>query len=418
MSYKIIVAHPGRQHSFHLATALYKAGMLSNYVTTIYDLDSSRSMRFLKHVLSEDNRKRASSRKMKEVPDEKVVLYGTFSGYLEAALYRIDKSRYFCRALHRRNADYFGKKVAQLAIDTNVDAVVMYDTNARECFEILAKKAPQIKRIMDVSSAERHYRKKIYEHEIELSGNDGLKHENAYMWNERIMNGLMREVQVTQYFLVGSEFVKQSLLECGVHDKSIYVLPYGANVSSMINRSDKNITDKVHFLFVGEANYNKGVPILIDSFYKLQTDKADLTIVGAYDKKAWFIIKGMDNPSITFTGHITFDHVQKIYEKADVFVIDSFSEGMAQVGIEAMACGLPIICSYNTGLAEIVCDGVNGFTIPCGDASALHDKMQWFINHSEKIRAMGNAARETAQNFTWKRYEQNAAAIVSSIVAN
>ena len=110
--------------------------------------------------------------------------------------------------------------------------------------------------------------------------------------------------------------------------------------------------------------------------------------------------------------------MQAIYEKAGVFVIDSFAEGMAQVGIEAMACGLPIICSFNSGLSEAVRDGESGYVIPCGDVPALRDKLQWFIDHPERIRAMGNAARETAQDYTWERYEENAAKIISSIIAD
>lgn len=418
MPYKVIVAHPGRQHSYRLATALYKADMLSSYVTTIYDKPTSRSMQLVKCALNEDGRKRASGRRMKEVPDEKVVQYGVFRGYTEALLNRIDKSRYFCRALHRQNADYFGERVARLAIETNADAVVLYDTNARRCFEILAEKAPQIKRIMDISSACRHYRKKIYEHEIVASGHDDLRRENKYMWDKQIMDKYLREIQVTQYFLAGSEFVKKSLIDCGVASENIIILPYGANVSSDIVRGEFSAGNKLHFLFVGVANYNKGVSTLIDAISKIPADKADLTIVGAFDRKAWFVEEGRKHSNITFTGHVTIDQMKAIYEKADVFVIDSFAEGMAQVGIEAMACGLPIICSFNSGLSEAVRDGESGYVIPCGDVPALRDKLQWFIDHPERIRAMGNAARETAQDYTWERYEENAAKIISSIIAD
>ncbi len=418
MPYKVIVAHPGRQHSYRLATALYKADMLSSYVTTIYDKPTSRSMQLVKCALNEDGRKRASGRRMKEVPDEKVVQYGVFRGYTEALLNRIDKGRNFCRALHRQNADYFGERVARLAIETNADAVVLYDTNARRCFEILAEKAPQIKRIMDVSIAERHYMKKIYEREIAASGHDDLRRENEYMWDERIMDKHLREFQVTQYFLAGSEFVKQSLIDSGAAEESIYILPYGANVSSAIERRPKTDGDRLHVLFVGQVTYRKGITTLIDAISHLPADKVDLTVVGAFNKNAWFVEEGRKHSNITFTGHVTIDQMQAIYEKAGVFVIDSFAEGMAQVGIEAMACGLPIICSFNSGLSEAVRDGESGYVIPCGDVPALRDKLQWFIDHPERIRAMGNAARETAQDYTWERYEENAAKIISSIIAD
>ena len=61
---------------------------------------------------------------------------------------------------------------------------------------------------------------------------------------------------------------------------------------------------------------------------------------------------------------------------------------MAQVGIEAMVCGLPIICSENSGVNDLIKDGVNGFVIPCGNSKELKDKMQWFINNTDQTERM------------------------------
>ena len=59
---KIIVAHPGRQHSFRLATALKKNNMLLYYVTTIYNKKSSWLMQLVQPFLSKDNLKRANKK--------------------------------------------------------------------------------------------------------------------------------------------------------------------------------------------------------------------------------------------------------------------------------------------------------------------------------------------------------------------
>ena len=107
--------------------------------------------------------------------------------------------------------------------------------------------------------------------------------------------------------------------------------------------------------------------------------------------------------------------MKEIYEKADVFIIDSFSEGMAQVGIEAMACGLPIICSTNSGVNDLVTDYNNGFVIKPGDEEILREKMQWFIDNKNQIIKMGNQAREIAKNYTWFSYERNIISAIFSI---
>ena len=55
--YKIIVAHPERQHSFYLASAMKKAGMLDKYITTIYDRPQSMTNK-IKRFLKGNNQKK------------------------------------------------------------------------------------------------------------------------------------------------------------------------------------------------------------------------------------------------------------------------------------------------------------------------------------------------------------------------
>ena len=56
---RIIVAHPGRQHSYRLASALKKSGDLLFYVTTVYDKKGALLLSLAKRLLRADNRKRA-----------------------------------------------------------------------------------------------------------------------------------------------------------------------------------------------------------------------------------------------------------------------------------------------------------------------------------------------------------------------
>lgn len=67
---KIIVAHPGRQHSFRVAKTLKESGMLYKYATTVYNKDNSLFMRFVKLFLSKDNLERARKRKCPSLLDD------------------------------------------------------------------------------------------------------------------------------------------------------------------------------------------------------------------------------------------------------------------------------------------------------------------------------------------------------------
>lgn len=412
MSAKIIVAHPGKQHSYRMATAIKKSGCLFRYITTVYNKKKkSFLMSLANKVLRNDNKKRALNRQCKYLEDDDVLQFCEFRGFIETFLARYNRKLY--AKYRQKTADKFGKKVAKYAIKNNVDAVICYDTNSTACFEILKKHAPNIVRILECSAASAPFVKNLYEKELFLSKNNSLKFENLAFWNKKTIEDRQEEINLSNYFFVASNFVKRSLIYSGTDESKIKVIPYGANVHS---DSVKNSVHKpLKFIFVGNVNYNKGIPYLLRAISELQD--CTLTIVGAYDKNAEYIKPYIDNPKVTFVGSVIFDKVRYYYENADVFVIDSFAEGMAQVGIEAMACGLPIICSENSGVNDIVIDGVSGFVIPCGDLDALKEKMQWFIDHNDKILQMGEFAKVTAEKYTWEEYEKRVSSALDDILS-
>lgn len=417
MRYKIIVAHPGKQHSYHLASALNQDNILLYYITTIYNKKSSIIYRILKHILSVDDVKRLNNRRNKDLRDEQIIQFNKLGGLLETLLVRIDKKKILYRRIREFNSDRFGIKVAKFAIKKNADAVIMYDDNSTAAFKYLKKYAPNIIRIQDVSIAARPYIKDIYEAEIKRSNDIQLYKDNTDWWNDKSLKRSIEEIRDSQYFLVASDFVKASLLKCGVLENQIKIVPYGINVSSNLKRKPlQNGNDVVNFLFVGQVNYRKGVPYLLEAISLLNEDNVTLTITGEYKKDDWFIKKYQKNKNIFFTGLVTPDKMKKIYEKAHVFVLPSFAEGMAQVGLEAMACGLPIICTFNSGLSRFVISGENGFMIQPGNAKELKDKMEWFIYHKDKILQMGMKAKMSVSKYTWEYYNKGISQAIFNIL--
>jgi len=113
--------------------------------------------------------------------------------------------------------------------------------------------------------------------------------------------------------------------------------------------------------------------------------------------------KGKSN--IKYIGHVPQKELYKYYSQGSVFVIMSIEEGLAMVQPQAMACGLPVICTTNTGGENIVRDGKDGFVIPIRDVEKLKEKLVYLYENPEICRKMGESAKQrVSQGFTWDDY--------------
>lgn len=85
--------------------------------------------------------------------------------------------------------------------------------------------------------------------------------------------------------------------------------------------------------------------------------------------------------------------VRPYYEMCSVYVLPSYREGTPRTVLEAMASGRPIVTADSPGCRETTIDGKNGFLVPVKDSQALAEKMEWFIEHPERIAEMGKESR-------------------------
>lgn len=406
MAHKIIVAHPGRQHSFRVASELKQNDMLYKYITTVYDKESSTLMNVVKHILSGDNLKRANGRRNPDLTDDDVVQFCEFSGLVEIFLARFDKKRRIYNWWQRHNADSFGKKVAAYAIKNNVDAVILYDTNALKCFKILQEKSPNILRVMDVSAANRIYMKEIYEKDFRKCPqfSEKLKKERSFLWDKNTCQRLLNEIELTQLFLAPSNFVKQSLMFSNVKEDNIVICPYGANFPGISLKKEEKRPGALEAVYVGNVTEMKGIYYLLEAAMHVDSNRVHLTVVGAYDNTDGLLNPYMDY--VTFTGRITHDKVAEILKKSDFFVFSSLGEGLSLSVLEALACGLPCIVTKNSGANDAIIDGENGFVVDIQDADALAEKMIWFDEHRDLLPEMSRAAVKAIDNFNWANHEK------------
>ncbi len=148
----------------------------------------------------------------------------------------------------------------------------------------------------------------------------------------------------------------------------------------------------LQLLAVGSVVPRKGYAVLIEALRGLVAHHWHLTIAGAArdphelaQVEAAIATAGLAE-RITLAGAVDDAALASLYAKADLFVMPSLFEGYGMVLAEAMARGLPIVCTTGGAAAETVPDGA-GLKVPPGDASAFAAAL---------ARVMGDAGLRTA----------------------
>lgn len=212
----------------------------------------------------------------------------------------------------------------------------------------------------------------------------------------------LQEYELTDYVSVPSSFVRRSFLERGFTAERIIQVPFGVNLSMFtpLPKSD----EVFRVVFVGTMSLRKGIPYLLRAFAELKLPNAELCLVGRQldEVKPFF---DQYRGSYRWLGQQPQAELSRFYSQGSVFVLMSIEEGLAMVLAQAMACGLPIICTPNTGGEDIVRDGVDGFIVPSRDVEALKEKLIFLYEHPEVRARMSQSAQERVKTgFSWDDY--------------
>jgi glycosyltransferase involved in cell wall biosynthesis len=231
----------------------------------------------------------------------------------------------------------------------------------------------------------------------------------------RLANWEKVEHEVADRIVVGSQFTRNTLIGQGVPAEKIRILPYGVG-KEFVATGEKRARDgkegKIRFLFLGQLTQRKGVQFLLEAWKGLPLGKAELFLMGGGQRWGW---KKQAGAGVTFVGQASRSRVLEEMGRSDVLILPSLFEGFGLVILEAMAAGLPVITTQNTGGPDVIGEGKEGFVVPAGNARALREKMDWFIKNPEKAIGTGRAAHRKAKEFTWERYGKAYAEIVREV---
>ena len=214
------------------------------------------------------------------------------------------------------------------------------------------------------------------------------------------------QYDICDYISIPSEHVKDSFLDHGVSETKLYVNPYGVDLSQF---HPTVCTGEFDIVYVGGWRYEKGCDLL-----------AALCKQYGYTLLHVGALVNMDFPDVAnMVHHEPVDQKELInyYQRAKIFVLPSRSEGLAMVQAQAIACGLPIVCTKYTGGVDlkkllnnskwiVECDAITVQSLQHAIAEALDLAA---TQDSER-----NYAGEYIQELSWKRYGANYSTFLGS----
>jgi glycosyltransferase involved in cell wall biosynthesis len=134
----------------------------------------------------------------------------------------------------------------------------------------------------------------------------------------------------------------------------------------------------------GSLSLRKGTPYLLEAFRMIrkQVPDARLLLTNAVSDSIKPILAKYSDLPIEWAPYLPPAQLAERLRSADLFILPSLEEGLVRTALEAMACGLPVILTPNTGTAQYVQEGVNGSVVPIRDADAIVQQALWW---SEKL---------------------------------
>ena len=223
----------------------------------------------------------------------------------------------------------------------------------------------------------------------------------------RLVERELEEYRFCDLIFVGSSFAMRTFVDKGVPREKLRLNPYGVDLR-MFHREPKN--DRTfRVLFVGTVALRKGLQYLFEAMAGLGHPDVELCIAGTLEAEMRPIMAKYEG-TFRYVGVVPRAELHKHYSQASVLVLPSIEEGLALVQAQAMACGLPVIATENTGAADLFTDGVEGFIVPIRDAHAIREKILTLYENPSMREQMGEAALACVRKIGgWDDYGKRAA---------
>lgn len=395
-NHQIVISHSGKQHSYHVAKSLLELDFLNKFYTSSYIKNSRLQKYFLKknnqfwtrRFLTGLSGNIINSNWRFEIPEHLGKMLKHDSNKIEELVYNRDEKfdTYISTILSKTKPKYF------------------WGFQGSCMKSLLAVKQNGGVAICELATAHITYAKKILNEEKLLHPEwaDSISNVDFPLHYEK---RLIAEPNVADVVIAASTFTKMTLIESGVLESKIHILPLGADVEHIKYIKKKRDKKKpLKLLYAGTVTQRKGIYYLLEAMKSLHKSEVELHIIGnVFGSGVAF-----DNYKDVYTYHGSVSQQQlfELYHDFDVLVLPTIFEGFALVIVEAMAAGLPVVTTAHSIGPELINEDQNGYIVPIRNIDAIKQSIEKIVNKTEnEFQEMSKKARTSALNYSWKMYK-------------
>ncbi len=191
-------------------------------------------------------------------------------------------------------------------------------------------------------------------------------------WTTLMVKRNLAEYAAADRIHVASRYIRESFLAEGVREELLVDFPLtpAPRFTPQSRAASVEQAERFELVYVGSLAVHKGVPLLIDAVRRLPHADLRLTLVGGWGSRGMrrFVQAACAaDPRLRVSPGDPLPHLRG----AHLCVHPAYEDGFGYAPAEALACGVPVIVSEDTGMKELIEDPREGLVLPTGELDAL-----------------------------------------------
>jgi len=251
-------------------------------------------------------------------------------------------------------------------------------------------------------------------HNLALSIEEWEKHGGPYPFKHmsdpdlfKVYSRFLRECDV---IITQARMSIGWLADLGIDPGKCVVVPGGCHYPQSI----PPMPDEFGVGYLGALGTDKGVNYLLQAWLAQGVKGGQLVLAGQdTDKVAEQVTRLNSTAKAVGMGRVP--DITDFWKQVTVYVQPSVTEGFGLPVLEALSYGRPVIVTENTGAAELIDEGIDGFVVPIRRPDVIVEALEWFRKNPGKAYEMGSAGRKKAKSYTWERAQKEYERIIRGV---